>query len=254
MRITTEGLFIDDDVRGVAQREWDVKAWTLKLVEVWCPSLKTPSVRNERTPLRDANKNPVRRLWDLEKDSAKNKAALNAECEAFLKDLVSSCSEGPCSALSPSSMSRFPISASKTSSVYSASTQSSQSSYSSSSKTHSNRSSSVSSSSPSDFVPASASSRAFRINNGYNKAETGTNFGVGVKQQGKWEAKGLHVLRASIRDAEGKRFLFVLGREEAWKVVEGLARLKKGSQVRSLGLVGMSENDAKSTLDGLGWG
>ena len=35
LRITTEGLFIDDDVRGVPQREWDVKAWTLKLVEVF---------------------------------------------------------------------------------------------------------------------------------------------------------------------------------------------------------------------------
>lgn len=34
LRITTEGLFIDDDVRGVPQREWDVKAWTLKLAEV----------------------------------------------------------------------------------------------------------------------------------------------------------------------------------------------------------------------------
>lgn len=36
LRITTEGFFIDDDVRGVAQREWDVKAWTIKLVEVCC--------------------------------------------------------------------------------------------------------------------------------------------------------------------------------------------------------------------------
>ena len=34
LRMTTEGLFIDDDVRGVPQREWDVKAWTMKLVEV----------------------------------------------------------------------------------------------------------------------------------------------------------------------------------------------------------------------------
>jgi hypothetical protein len=33
LRIETEGLFIDDDVRGVPQREWDVKAWTLKSVE-----------------------------------------------------------------------------------------------------------------------------------------------------------------------------------------------------------------------------
>lgn len=34
LKMTTEGLFIDDDVRGVGQREWDVKAWTLKLMEV----------------------------------------------------------------------------------------------------------------------------------------------------------------------------------------------------------------------------
>lgn len=33
LKIETAGLFIDDDVRGVAQREWDVKAWTLKSVE-----------------------------------------------------------------------------------------------------------------------------------------------------------------------------------------------------------------------------
>ena len=39
LRITTEGLFIDDDKRGVPQREWDVKAWTMKLAEVWCPSI-----------------------------------------------------------------------------------------------------------------------------------------------------------------------------------------------------------------------
>lgn len=39
LRITTEGLFIDDDVRGVPQREWDVKAWTLKLIEVCAPFL-----------------------------------------------------------------------------------------------------------------------------------------------------------------------------------------------------------------------
>ncbi|KAF2649342.1 hypothetical protein K491DRAFT_202392 [Lophiostoma macrostomum CBS 122681] len=33
LNIRTEGLFIDDDVRHVPQREWDVKAWTLRLVE-----------------------------------------------------------------------------------------------------------------------------------------------------------------------------------------------------------------------------
>ena len=34
LRIATEGLFIDDDVRNIGQREWDVKAWAIKLVEV----------------------------------------------------------------------------------------------------------------------------------------------------------------------------------------------------------------------------
>ncbi|KAL1590873.1 hypothetical protein WHR41_00314 [Cladosporium halotolerans] len=33
LKIQTAGLFIDDDLRHVAQREWDVKAWTLKTVE-----------------------------------------------------------------------------------------------------------------------------------------------------------------------------------------------------------------------------
>jgi len=34
LKIQSEGLFIDDDVRGIPQREWDVKAWTLKMIEV----------------------------------------------------------------------------------------------------------------------------------------------------------------------------------------------------------------------------
>lgn len=56
LRITTEGLFIDDDLRGVAQREWDVKAWTMKLVEVSvslpaCLSCFIPSTMNRNTPL-----------------------------------------------------------------------------------------------------------------------------------------------------------------------------------------------------------
>lgn len=36
LKLTTEGLFIDDDVRNEPQREWDVKAWTIKLIEVSC--------------------------------------------------------------------------------------------------------------------------------------------------------------------------------------------------------------------------
>ncbi|KAL2275814.1 hypothetical protein FJTKL_01571 [Diaporthe vaccinii] len=105
LRITTEGLFIDDDIRGVAQREWDVKAWTLKMVET-----------------------------------------------------------------------------------------------------------------------------------------------------GDWKAKGLHLLRATIRDQEGKRYMFVIGEEDGWKVAVGLQRLRRGTQVRALGVAGLSGLETKSTLEMLGWG
>ncbi|OIW33026.1 hypothetical protein CONLIGDRAFT_627979 [Coniochaeta ligniaria NRRL 30616] len=104
LRITTEGLFIDDDVRGVPQREWDVKAWTLKLVET-----------------------------------------------------------------------------------------------------------------------------------------------------GDWKAKGLHLLRATVRDQEGKRYLFVLSEEESWKVAVGLQRLRRGTQVRALGVSSMGQLEVKNMLETLGW-
>ncbi|MCJ1351467.1 MAG: hypothetical protein MMC33_001451 [Icmadophila ericetorum] len=102
LRITTEGLFIDDDVRGVPQREWDVKAWTLKLIEIG-------------------------------------------------------------------------------------------------------------------------------------------------------EYKTLHVIRANVRDQEGKRYVFVLQDEENWKVAQGLQRLKRGTQVRSLGQSGMTTNETKAILENMGW-
>jgi chemotaxis protein histidine kinase CheA len=40
LNIKTEGLFIDDDVREVPQREWDVKAWTVALMEHGASKLK----------------------------------------------------------------------------------------------------------------------------------------------------------------------------------------------------------------------
>ena len=51
LRITTEGLFIDDDKRGVPQREWDVKAWTMKLAEVWCPRVPCASRHSSPNPV-----------------------------------------------------------------------------------------------------------------------------------------------------------------------------------------------------------
>ncbi|KAL1965345.1 hypothetical protein VTN77DRAFT_5782 [Rasamsonia byssochlamydoides] len=102
LRITTEGLFIDDDVRGVAQREWDVKAWTMKLIETA-------------------------------------------------------------------------------------------------------------------------------------------------------EQRGLYVVRASIRDPEGKKYVFVLQESEGWKVGHGIQRLRRSSQVRQLNVAGMPANECKALLSNLGY-
>ena len=73
-------------------------------------------------------------------------------------------------------------------------------------------------------------------------------------QTGELKTARLHVLRASIRDQEGKKYVFVITEEESWKVAVGLQRLRKGTQVRALGVSGMSSGDARSTLENLGWG
>ncbi|KAK7560414.1 hypothetical protein BKA81DRAFT_405367 [Phyllosticta paracitricarpa] len=59
---------------------------------------------------------------------------------------------------------------------------------------------------------------------------------------------GLYMLRASIRDAEGRRYVFVLSLEESWKVVLGLQKLKKGSQVRALAQTIWNPADALKVL------
>ena len=63
----------------------------------------------------------------------------------------------------------------------------------------------------------------------------------------------MHVLRASIRDQEGKKYVFVIDQSEGWKVAIGLQRLRRGSQVRALGVAGLPMNEAKMYLDVLGW-
>lgn len=175
LRITTEGLFIDDDVRGVPQREWDIKAWTLKLVEVWCPPCGASSgstSASARTPTRPS-------LFGGGGGGGKTsiKTPTSDESDAFLATLLRLCK---------------------------------------------------------------------------NKCCGGPNAAFAPSQTG--ERMGLHVLRASIRDQEGKRYVFVLQETEGWKVAVGLQRLRRGTQVRALGVSGMAANETKSILEGLGWG
>ncbi|KIW88750.1 uncharacterized protein Z519_10797 [Cladophialophora bantiana CBS 173.52] len=158
LRITTEGLFIDDDVRGVPQREWDVKAWTMKLAEVWCPSLSCFKNMDSCTPTREFYPG-----FGLNADSRREPPSPSEkESTAFVNKLLDTC-------------------------------------------------------------------------------------------RGSCELSGLHVLRASIRDQEGKKYVFILSQSEGWKVAVGLQRLRRGTQVRALGVAGLPMNEAKAILENLGF-
>ncbi|KIH90514.1 hypothetical protein SPBR_00241 [Sporothrix brasiliensis 5110] len=217
LRITTEGLFIDDDVRGVPQREWDVKAWTLKLVEVWCPAHAVAlansaandhinSVKPSAANVNNATFLP-RAAWRKAFSGAggvrgEPRPLTDEQADAYLADMLRECKAlcglGLCETVHPSAFD--------------------------------------------DSVSASASSAS-------SHSAARTKF----EQNGEFKTKGLHLVRATVRDQEGKRFLFVLDQEEAWKVSKGLQRLRQGTQVRSLGVASLSNSDVRTTLAMLGW-
>lgn len=182
LRITTEGLFIDDDVRSVPQREWDVKAWTLKQVEVWCPPhcLNSPSSPSPSNP---NFKTAASRARDR---GGSTKPLTGVEADVYLTEMLLACNETCRHGLCERKLKE-------------------------------------------------------------------TNMGLPSGQTGEWKTKGLHVLRATIRDQEGKRYVFVIDETESWKVAAGLQRLRKGSQVRQLAVSGMSASDARGTLEMVGW-
>lgn len=186
LRITTEGIFIDDDVRGVPQREWDVKAWTLKQVEVWCPPHCLNS-SSSSTPAPGTKTNPLlhKLATSRARDRGVSKILTGEEADVNLAEMLRACKS--CCRLG-------------------------------------------------------LCDRTFRDT---NIPSTG--------QTGEWKTKGLHVLRATVRDQEGKRYMFVIDETESWKVAVGLQRLRKGSQVRQLGVSTMTGTEARSTLEMLGW-
>ncbi|KAK4990186.1 hypothetical protein LTR50_002660 [Elasticomyces elasticus] len=179
LRVTTEGLFIDDVVRGVPQREWDVKAWTMKSVEVGCPLFVANASAPTTTAKLQSRKDPVLRFLGgtgiAAKDNNNSNNLTAEELDLVLERLLRSC-----------------------------------------------------------------------------KAECGdADADANASQTG--ELTGLHVLRATIRDTEGKKYVFVIPQEEGWKVAVGLQRLRRGSQVRSLGVNALKEAEIKTVLSGLGW-
>ncbi|KAJ5973725.1 hypothetical protein N7481_010935 [Penicillium waksmanii] len=179
LRMTTEGLFVDDDLRGVGQREWDVKAWTLKLAEIWCPQVGS----NNQTP-KPGSSNP----FSFRRGASANSMPTNEESEAFATNLLKVC-KNTCRLASPSAC----------------------------------------------FARGSNAS------------------GGGPVQPPQAEFRGLHILRASIRDQEGKKYVFVLQDTEAWKLAMGLQRLRGGALVRALGVSALPVPECKSILGGLGY-
>ncbi|OAX80107.1 hypothetical protein ACJ72_05568 [Emergomyces africanus] len=184
LRITTEGMFVDDDIRGVAQREWDVKAWTMKLVEVWCPQLGENPPPTRPSPMKT---NPFRFS-----SSYAHKVPSNEESDAYLANLHRTC-KNQCR------------------------------------------------------LGAASSGMGGRNGNSNNSI-----IDDGDLLQSS-EFRGFHVVRASLRDQEGKKYVFVLQETEAWKVAIGLQRLKKGSQVRALAVCGLPANETNAVLESLGY-
>lgn len=80
LTINTEGLFINDDLRGVGHREWDVKAWALKLTEVCLPE---PSHSIHIPRKQDANKHRSLESWTASLSSV-------PRCETHLKARLTS--------------------------------------------------------------------------------------------------------------------------------------------------------------------
>jgi hypothetical protein len=76
-----------------------------------------------------------------------------------------------------------------------------------------------------------------------------------------WSLKGVergtlnphYMLRATIRDTEGKYYIFVIPSDQEWKVDVGLARLRKGNLVRSMGMSTIKAPEMKGLLSDLGW-
>lgn len=180
LRITTEGLFIDDDVRSVPQREWDIKAWTLKLMEVWCPShCSAEPNASPKAPPKTGNRFGASLR-------GQPKTLTGSDADACLIELLQSC-KNEC-----------------------------------------------------------------RLGPHGGRDDT-SSYANGSAQTGEWKPRGLHVLRATIRDQEGKRYMFVMDEEEGWKVAAGLQRLRRGTQVRQLGLQAMTPLEARNTIEMLGW-
>jgi myosin heavy subunit len=76
---------------------------------------------------------------------------------------------------------------------------------------------------------------------------------VGALEHGASKQKGLNVFRATIRDAENKKYTFVLDTKEAHKVMSGMQRMKDGSLTKKVSTKEIKEGDMNKLLNSLGY-
>ena len=62
----------------------------------------------------------------------------------------------------------------------------------------------------------------------------------------------MHIIRASVRDAENTKFVYLVPDSEEWKVPLALKRLKSGSQAKSLPLSSLSTSEANKIINLIG--
>ncbi len=184
-----EGLFIDDDVRGVAQREWDVKAWTLKMVEVWCPA-HSAALANSGNPIKPsgANLNNASFLhkttWRSSMTAGRGgepRPLTDVNADAYLADMLDVC-KGTCRL------------------------------------------------GQCDSASATASSAASPVS-----SATGTNKSASAKQTGEWRHQGTASPPCHRQGPRGQTLSLCSRPGGGLEGGVGLQRLRKGTQVRSLG-------------------
>lgn len=191
LRITSEGLFIDDDVRQIPQRDWDIRSWTLKLVEVWCPSFSS-GFRTVLQATKEEKEKMQHKLFGYRHSRVDKIADIGLPGE--LSDvLIAEFDEG--------------------------------------------------------------CRKGCRLGRSGGSPMKGmANLGV-AEQAGATAGKQLpklHILRATLKDAEGRKYVFVVGEEEGWKIPLGLKRLRK-NDIMKVNMGGISVVDCTTSLRTLGW-
>lgn len=195
LRITTEGIFIDDDLKAIPLREWDLRTWTLKLVEVWCPTFSSgfKTVLQAQKEEMEAMKRKLFGTRHSRGDMIKDIGLSDEQSETLLKEWVAGCAKTCRRRLAPTLM-----------------------------------------------MPSLSSPVKGKANAGV------------TEQVGQTKMPKLHLIRATLNNLDGGKYVFVVSEEEGWKIPSGLERLRK-SGMKKVGITGLGLKEAAAMMTSLGW-